>query len=302
MDPLKLFSPLVVLFILMTANPLPSLYGKTDTLKGNTINNIDDQGMRQGYWRLTGGLLNEPDYRKDQVVEEGNYLDNKRNGIWKKYYPSGTLRSEITYENNHPRGKYTIFYENGTPEETGDWQGNRNVGEFNRFHRNGEVAQKFTFNEFGKRDGTQLYYYPNGKLQMTVEIDNGTAHGAYLSYYTNGELKSEKRIVNGLVEEGSVKEYKATSKASTKFPEPELPVEETKPAETDRTNLVQFKETGFNTLYNRNQQITQVGEFKEGRLWNGKWHRYDNDGILRKVEIYKDGRFTGYGVIDDSSK
>lgn len=267
---------------------------------GKAANHTDEKGLRQGFWQITGEMVQDKAYKSNQVVEEGTYVDNKRNGVWKKYYPNGKLRSEITYKNNHPRGLYTTYYETGAKEEYGDWQGNRNVGEYKRFHRNGTLAQEFTFNEFGKRDGIQYYYFENGQLQMTAEIDNGTAHGEMKVYYSDGALRKEKMIVNGHVDPSTVKEYEAQSRNLAKEETPALPVQETVPAEPDRPNMGDFKDNGFNTLYNKSQQITQVGEFKDGRLHNGKWHRYDGDGILRKVEVYQSGRFVGYGIIDDS--
>lgn len=272
----------------------------SDSNPGKAANHVDERGLRQGFWQITGAMVQDKAYKSSQVVEEGEYVDNKRNGLWKKYYPNGKIRSEITYKNNHPRGLYTTYYENGVKEEYGDWQGNRNVGEFKRFHRNGTLAQEFTFNEFGKRDGIQHYYFENGQLQMTAEIDNGTAHGEMKVYYSDGQLRKEKMIVNGHVDHSTVKEYEARSRSLAKEETPALPVQETVPAEPDRPNMGEFKENGFNTLYNRSQQITQVGEFKEGRLHSGKWHRYDEDGLLKKVEVYQNGRFVGYGVIDDS--
>lgn len=300
MRPFRNCIALLLLFAAVFSSQSAYTHSSTDTLNPKNTNLLDNNGMRQGYWRITGTMLNEPGYRKDQVAEEGHYLDNKRNGVWKKYYPTGVLRSEIHYENNHPRGLYTTYYDNGSIEETGDWQGNRNVGSFKRYHRNGSLSQDFTFNPQGKRDGEQRYYYPNGELQMTVEVENGTAHGMLKNYDIEGKIKSEKRLVNGKVDEQSVKIYKTAGKQ--KFEEPQMPIEELTPAATDKTNIVPFKDTGFNTLYNRNQQITQVGEFVNGTLWNGKWHRYDSDGLLRKVEVYKGGRFVGYGIIEDSSK
>lgn len=284
--------------VMMTGVSAHAASVDNDPAPGHNVNVTDAAGMRQGYWKITGEMVDDKAYKKNQVVEEGEYIDNKRNGVWKKYYPTGTLRSEITYVNNHPRGVYTTYYHDGTKEEFGDWQGNRNVGEYKRFHENGKIAQDFKFNEFGKREGIQTYYFPNGKVQMTAEIDNGTAHGMVKVYYSDGELRSEKMIVNGLVDTSTIKEYKPRSRENRQDKEPSLPVQETVPAEQDRPNLVEFKDTGFNTLYNRNQQVTQVGEFKDGRLWNGKWHRYNSDGLLKKVEVYQNGRFAGYGVID----
>lgn len=265
-------------------------------------NYTDNQGRRQGYWTIIGSFSSEDGYRSNQIVEEGEYLDNKRTGVWKKYYPTGTLQSEINYIENHPYGPYLTYYPNNRLEESGYWTANKNTGDFKRFHENGNLAQEFHFNSRGKRDGVQKYYYPDGTLQCSVEVDNGVAHGEYALYYPNGELREQKRITNGEVEPESVKTFELEKPLKVALGIPDLPSEETTPDISDRPNLDEFKATGSNTLYNRSRQITQVGQFIDGRLWNGKWYKYDENGILRRVEVYKEGRFIGYGIIDDSNK
>src|SRR5690606_10014947 len=155
----------------------------------------------------------------------------------------------------------------------------------------GKLAQEFNFNSKGKRDGVQKYYYADGSLRCSVEIDNGVAHGMYMLYYPNGDLREEKRITNGEVEKESVRTFTPDKAPKQEMRAPRLPVEEMTPDRSDRPNLAEFKATGTNTLYNRSRQITQVGDFVEGRLWNGKWYKYDENGILRRVEVYKEGRF-----------
>lgn len=277
----------------------------TSSLPDNSIekkqNFTDSQGRRQGYWVIVGAFSSDYGYSQNQKVEEGEYLDNKRTGVWKKYYPTGSLQSEINYVENHPYGHYTTYHPNNRVEESGYWKANKNTGDFKRFHENGQLAQDFNFNSKGKRDGLQQYFYPDGTLQLTVEIENGVAHGIYRSYYPNGAIREEKRITNGETEPGSVTHFSLPRESKKEVIVPDLPESETTPINSDKPNLGIFKSTGFNTLYNRSKQITQVGDFFEGRLWNGKWYKYDENGILRKVEIYKEGRFIGYGIIDDSN-
>ncbi|MCA1762697.1 MAG: hypothetical protein LC664_06870, partial [Flavobacteriales bacterium] len=213
-------------------------------------------------------------------------------------YPNGEVRSEITYESNRPFGDYTIYHPNGKVEEKGFWKGNKNTGEFKRYHENGKIARDFNFNSSGKRNGAQKYYYPNGRLQMQVEIENGVAHGMMKSYYPDGSKKLEQRLTNGEIEAESVKSFEPRSKEFAEIEVPVIPQKETIPVK-DKPNYDVFRESGHNTLYNKNKQLSQVGEFKDGRLWEGKWYRYDQDGLLRKVEVYKEGRFIGYGIIED---
>ncbi len=269
------------------------------TLKSQNF--TDSEGRRQGYWVILGAFSSDDGFSPNQKVEEGEYLDNKRTGVWKKYYPTGSIQSEINYVENHPYGSYITYHPNNRVEESGYWKANKNTGDFKRFHENGQLAQDFHFNTKGKRDGLQQYFYPDGTLQLTVEVDDGVAHGIYRSYYSNGVLREEKRITNGETEPGSVTRFSLPKDTKKDVIVPELPQDEMTPNHSDKPNLGVFKSTGFNTLYNRSKQVTQVGDFFEGRLWDGKWYKYDENGILRKLEIYKEGRFIGYGIIDDSN-
>lgn len=298
---MKVYAHITFILILSFSLSAFSTPGSNKAIGGERQNYTDSAGKRQGYWRITGALSIEEGYKKSTIVEEGEYIDNKRHGLWKKYYPTGSIQSEITYELNKPKGYYATYYPNGEMEETGFWNENKNVGSFQRFHKNGQLSQEFYFTKGGKRNGVQNYYYENGKLKMSVEVENGVAHGMMTTYHPDGSKKLEQRITNGQVEKESVKIYEPKGDYSVQNTIPELPAEETKPVR-DKPNLDTFKENGFNTLYNRNIQVSQVGEFKDGKLWNGKWYRYDINGLLKKVEVYKNGRFIGYGIIEDSNK
>lgn len=268
---------------------------------GEDINAIDANGKRQGYWKITGSITLEGGFRDNQVVEEGTYESNKKIGVWKKYYPSGILRNEITFKNNMPRGKYKVYYLNGNLEEEGNWQGNKNIGFFKRYYENGSIAQEFNFTSIGKRDGVQHYYYKNGNVQLSVEIKEGTANGFYKTFYPDGKPRMEKMVINGLVQEDSVKSFEPATEDYPKVEMPEVPESITTKVEKMEASIREFERSGQNILYNHKKQITQIGEFKNGRLWNGKRHRYDPNGNLKKVEVYEDGKFIGYGLLEDAN-
>lgn len=265
------------------------------------INAIDENGNRQGYWKITGAMTAEAGYRDNQLVEEGSYQHGKKTGLWKKYYPTGSLKNEITFENNLPRGPYKVYYPNGKLEEIGNWQGNKNIGSFKRYHPSGKPAQIFNFTDAGKRDGVQNYFYENGNLQLTVEVADGIADGIYETYYPDGKLNSEKFIREGVLDESSVKEYKPAKEEYADTNMPEVPEKIESQKEKEEKSISKFEHSGENKLYNHRKQVTQSGEFKEGRLWNGKWHKYDPNGNLKKVEVYQDGKFAGYAKLEDSN-
>ncbi len=261
------------------------------------LNRRDESGRKQGYWVIKGFMSNEADFSPNAIVEEGSYTDDRKEGIWKRYFYNGNMRSEITYNADRPNGSYTVYYENGQVEERGNWARNKNTGEFRRFHNNGKPQQVFYFTDKGLRNGMQRYYHENGQLALEVSILEGKEEGRMRRWDEKGKLVEEKDMKGGLLEPGSLKRYDLPS-AATKPIATNVEPKNTAPA-TDKTNEAEkFKPNGYNVLYDSSQQISQVGEFKNGRLWNGKWNRYNSDGILIRTEIYKSGRYVGNGVLE----
>lgn len=265
-----------------------------------SVNQYDENGLKTGFWVIKGHMVNATKYKPDQKIEEGHYVANKREGLWKKYHTNGNLKSEINYENNRPFGAYKLFYPSGKLEEDGNWVRERNTGEFKRFHTNGNVAQEFSFKDNGLRNGKQLYYHENGNLEMEVEIIDGVEEGVMKRYYPNGDLMEEKVLKNGVVEKGSIKKYAPKNEvvpevAPTESEDVKYSVRNTE----DKPNLDVFKFNGRNTLYNKNRQVSQIGEFRDGRLWNGKWKKYDKNGLIEKIEIYQEGVYIGNAPITE---
>jgi antitoxin component YwqK of YwqJK toxin-antitoxin module len=46
------------------------------------------------------------------LMQVGNYENGLRNGLWKEYYPNGSLRHEITYLKGIPLGPFRNYYPN----------------------------------------------------------------------------------------------------------------------------------------------------------------------------------------------
>lgn len=279
----------------------PALAIQTNALPENdTINQVDENNLKQGYWIYVGSMKTLPGYAPDQKVEEGPYQDNRKSGLWVKYFPNSKVETEITFTNNRPTGPYKVYYENGQVMEEGFWKNNRNIGTFTRFYENGEKHQEFSFNETGKREGSQKYYHENGQLMIEGDWAAGKEAGELKEYYANGELRSVKYFNEGSMDEAKTQNFEP------KQPIVETPIESEEPEKAapvvtpqEKKNIGYFSGEGFHTLYNRNKQISQKGFFKKGRLMDGKWYRYNRDGILETIEIYKGGKYIGNGVIEE---
>ena len=64
-----------------------------------------------------------------------------------------------------------------------------------------------------------------------------------------------------------------------------------------KTKGTAFKPNGYNKVFNENDEIWQDGEFRNGRLWDGKVYEYDADGILLKVKVFKNGIYHSDGQL-----
>jgi len=290
---------LFILSLILSANSFA-------LLASDTVNKVDNTGNKQGYWIVYNKVKKLPAYADDAKVEEGNYADSKKTGVWKTFFPNGNLKNEITFTNNRPSGYAKMYHENGKLMEEGVWQNNRWVGEFKSYYENGQEFMDFNYTSTGKRQGEQIYYYENGQLMMKGEMKDGKESGTWVGYYENGD-KREEKVFN---EEGldtektklfeSKKELIVKAETTTTKELPKIA-----DAKTEKTNEAQkpFDGNGQAKLYNMNKQISKDGVFKNYRLMDGKDFIYNKDnGALERVAFYKDGKYVGDAPIEMTDK
>ncbi len=285
--------------VLLTCG-LHQVWGRAQTTEqpAGGMNQLDAQGRRTGHWRLVAPQEGRSGYADGQLIEEGSYLNGKRTGSWSRYWPNGKVMSEITYHLGRPKGPYKTYFPSGRPEEQGNWDLDRNTGTFKRWHPNGEPAQEFVFDQYGTRDGQQKYYHENGQLAVAVNIVQGKEDGTLKRYYANGDLQQVAEFNGGVINAANSRYIKPVHRETVVAPEPGGKAAPAVSAE-ERPNAVTFRENGYNTLYDRQLRLSQVGFFKNGRLFDGKRYRYDKDGRLVRIEVYQDGRYAGDSVITD---
>ena len=284
-----------------------NLFSQTFQLyNGDTINYTDVNDLKQGKW-----IFFNENYQ-NSIIQQGEYVDNKKEKIWDSYYSNGTLKSSVTFRNNSHYG-YTKFYnEKGILIEEGEWRGNRWVGRYKYYYEDGKPNYIWNFNNQGKRTGNQQYYYENGELQIEgtwqegkeqglikeyytngtikkeTEWETGKYHGATKEYYTTGQLKYNKKFENGKLDESSIVYYALNNDNPQDNNTDNSENNENNDNET--THPTTFTGTGFHKLFNANQLPTMEGHFKNGVLMNGKKYFYDLENNLIKTEILEDGR------------
>jgi antitoxin component YwqK of YwqJK toxin-antitoxin module len=264
----------------------------------DTLNLVDAQGKKQGKWIVRGRHKPGTCYQPEQKVEEGRYTDNRKTGVWIEYYCNNNMKNKLTFVNGRPDGYAIMYHENGKISEEGNWKANRWVGNYKLYYENGQVQHEFVFNQTGKREGPAVYYFENGQKAIEGNFANGKETGVIKEFYENGDVKAEKTYNDGNVDVASIKEFQPKKPLTAKTDEPADNAPKVVVAKDEKPNEAVAAKgpivlNGQHTLYNKNKQITKDGEFKDNRLMNGKAYIYDENGILTRIAVYKNGIYVG---------
>ena len=259
------------------------------------LNQVVD-GKKQGKWVYFGKDRPTAGYPSDGKIEEGEYRDNRKEGVWIKYHNDGeTPKLKGKYINNRPSGPYVKYHANGMIKEQGTFNRNKYYDSLKRFNSSGGLVYEANYNDGGKEQGTVKYFYDNGQEEFVYNSVDGIATGKATRYFENGDIKEV--IYYGV--DGSVEKSEQRDMVSppVTLVDVEASHEQAPRIDQPRTKGSAFKPNGYNKVYNSDDEIWQDGEFRVGRLWDGKVYEYDADGILLKVKVFKKGVYHSDGQL-----
>lgn len=281
-----------LLFVFVGIFAMPLLAGNDQG--GENVTGPD--GKKQGKWVYRGKDRPESGYPAEGKIEEGPYKDDRKEGMWTRYYSDGvTPKIKGEYHNNRPSGAYEKTYPDGTLREKGSFSHNKYVGTLERYHENGQLEYKAVHNDDGNEEGTVKYFYANGQEEYVYQTNGGVLTGKATRYWENGDVKEV--ITYGA--EGEIVNTVSTPMVNpvVVVADPGLSREKAPSVGAARTKGAVFKPNGYNKVYNENDEIWQDGDFRNGSLWNGKVYDYDSDGILLKVRVFKNGYYHSDGQL-----
>jgi antitoxin component YwqK of YwqJK toxin-antitoxin module len=303
---------LLFIFISVGLYAQPQSYRISPINGKDTINYVDALGKKQRKWIVFGADKPNGCYTTDGKVEEGIYTDNKKIGKWTEYFCNGNLKSRIEFQNGRPDGYAIMYNENGKISEEGTWKNNRWVGPYKLYYENGNVQHEFNFNSNGKREGDQVYRYESGEVMIKGSWVSGKENGTVTEFYQDGSVKKTVAYNNGEADVASIKEFeepKDNKVAVTKEKEikgapkkGDVVVkkdEEVDPGQKKTNGPIILN--GYHTTY-VHKMISKQGSFTENVLMDGKAYFYDDNGILKRIAVYKEGRYVGDAPIEDNNK
>jgi len=102
---------------------------------------------------------------------EQQYLNGKKDGIWRVYYPSGQLQKEGNMLNGLDEGLYREYYENGTLQYEYHYNAGKKVGKWLSWYADGTpyTERNFVNDEL---NGKVLVWDEKGKLAKEYDYRN----------------------------------------------------------------------------------------------------------------------------------
>ena len=205
----------------------------------DTINKIDASGRKQGYWikkdqsgkKIYEGRFQDnipigefkyfyPEggikavsfmslkgthahtvayFRNGKKNAEGNYLNEKRDSIWRFYSEvDATLVSQEFYKEGKKEGKMYNYYPGEGKAEMTSWKNGIREGPWETYFPNGKVKLKCTYKNELKNGPIQIFF-SSGKIMISGQYLNGIAIGTWIYYKESGGILRKETYENGRV-------------------------------------------------------------------------------------------------------
>lgn len=131
-------------------------------------------------------------FENEQLMSEGQYVNQKKDSVWKNFNEQGFLVSKETFKNNRLNGEKLIYYIQNQIE-TGDvkcaqletYKDSILHGPYVEFFSTGSKKQQGAY-ILGKKDGVWETYHTDGSVATRIKFREGKAYGYARSFDEEG--------------------------------------------------------------------------------------------------------------------
>lgn len=117
--------------------------------------------------------------------QEGQYLNNEREGLWTSRHDTGALESQGVFRSGFSEGVWTWWYSNGTTSAKGEYQQDLRQGEWRYWHANGHQKTIMLFKD-GLAEGESTHFDESGRKVRTTTWHKGKRHGPETEFDQDG--------------------------------------------------------------------------------------------------------------------
>lgn len=174
--------------------------------------------------------------KKGLKIREVSWKNGRQEGPAVTFYPNGKKRLELEYHNGKPNGRCRFwnedgklladgFFANGKPMSGTCWSpgdlagdfyidsyrdgklvdsvyyagGKLKNGVFTEWHVTGVKRHEINYRD-GRKNGAEIWWYPNGKKLALCYWQNNQLDGVYVQWFENGKKKREITFHKGVKE------------------------------------------------------------------------------------------------------
>ena len=106
----------------------------------------------------------------------GEYKNGLKHGVWKTFYPNGSLKERRFYKKGLKVGLYEGFYNDGAKNfvfmfKNGEYNGTNSL-----WTKDGQLIEEFNY-KMGREFGSQKVWYLDGKIKSNYIIKNNRRYG-----------------------------------------------------------------------------------------------------------------------------
>jgi len=143
-----------------------------------------------------------------ELLMEGFYRDNYREGVFTEFHPNKFVKSTVGYVHGKKEGQYIELDNRGQLQVRSTYHNDKLNGTSIKYNRT-RIKEVKEYVD-GKLDGIVEKYYPSGKIMERTHYVKGQLDGVARWYDQEGNLSIEYKYDMGeLVEDDSPKEGKA---------------------------------------------------------------------------------------------
>jgi serine phosphatase RsbU (regulator of sigma subunit)/antitoxin component YwqK of YwqJK toxin-antitoxin module len=165
----------------------------------DTINRLDANDKKQGKWRYSNKWFTIDDKNLQPNYIQGEYINDKMEGNWNKYYDNDSIEIQFNSQNNALTGDFKLFWPNGKLKSFGNWipKTDKFAGPLKLFDETGSLDKELEFDSIGTLNGNQIIYYPNGLMAVLARTKNGLFDGQNIVFTEQGKVMIQRFYENG---------------------------------------------------------------------------------------------------------
>lgn len=112
-------------------------------------------------------------FHPNSVIQStGQYMNNKKNGLWLGFYPDKTMSDSTFYDSGNPKGTSIQWHTNGFMSDSTDYKEDGKSVAVSWFD-DGTVSSAGRLNVLREKTGKWQYFHKTEKLSAEEIIDNG---------------------------------------------------------------------------------------------------------------------------------